>query len=776
MTCICCACTPDAALTSGCACDVPAFPPCDVIPPGLSYLPRQVLGFPQYRENLLSTAALRPEFMGWAARAVDDLGVLLLESWAYVLDILQFYDRRIAEESYLRTARDPAAIRRLVALTGYLPRPAVASSALVAALADGRDPAVVPTGTQFRSKSTPGIPAQTFETGPVATIDPRTNSWKLAPIRKNKFSGLFAFAPGEPGVLQGQIVAVLDGITPKAAATVASVAATNMADGIQYRVATLEPTPSLGFFPPQLSDVRLYTMAQNAAPSPFPVDPSTTPQSGSSSSWVLDSLYPQILADDLVVIETPSGLRAARVQAASIASIVIGSTGSPAQPILGKASRLDFWWSYEVKRIHFRAIPAGRLTNPALPEIPVGELAATLDAAGAYVELDDPSKPSQFLVAGAGNAGAEVAGSVAIDANGSAKLTASEILDSAADKLAIPISYYGNLLKVTRGESVLNEVLGSGDSSQAFQKFRLKKKPLTYLPDPSRPGAVSPELQVRVNGILWRQVDSLVTAPKGERVYIVRHDENGETDIIFGDEVRPQTGVSNIVANYRYGAGKAAPPAGQLTQIAGKVPGLGQIVAPLPAGGGADAESPASIKVSAPLSMLSYGRAVSIDDYAAIAAAFPGVIAADVEWAWAKNAQTAGVQAWIVADGGTVAQDLQATLENAGDPLVAVTVTSAIPDSHDLNLTIAIAAGYLAANVEAAVTQALADPDAGLLAPPNIGIGDALFRSRIARAAGDVAGVAGIDHILVDGLEMPNAVSALQGHYLSFDVSVGAAS
>jgi hypothetical protein len=60
MTCICCACTPDAALTSGCACDVPAFPPCDSIPPGLSYLPRQVLGFPQYRENLLSTAALRP--------------------------------------------------------------------------------------------------------------------------------------------------------------------------------------------------------------------------------------------------------------------------------------------------------------------------------------------------------------------------------------------------------------------------------------------------------------------------------------------------------------------------------------------------------------------------------------------------------------------------------------------------------------------------------------------------------------------------------------------
>jgi predicted phage baseplate assembly protein len=549
-----------------------------------------------------------------------------------------------------------------------------------------------------------------------------------------------------------------------------------MADGVQYRVATLDPEPWLGYFPPQLSAVRLCTMAQNAAPSPFPVDPSTTPQSGSSTSWVLDSLYPQILAGDLVVIETPSGLHAARVKAASIASIVLGSMGSPAQPILGKATQLDFWGSYELKRIHFRAIAAGRLTNAALAEIPVGALAATRDAAGAYLDLANSAKPSQFLVAGAGNAGAEVAGAIDIDGNGSAKLTATKILDSAADKLAIPVSYYGNLLKVTRGESVLNEVLGSGDSSKAFQKFRLKKKPLTYLPDPSRPGAVSPELQVRVNGILWRRVDSLVTAPKGQRVYIVRHDENGETDIIFGDEVRPPTGVSNIAASYRYGAGKAAPPAGQLTQIAGKVPGLGQLVAPLPAGGGADAESPGSVKLSAPRSMLSYGRAVSIDDYAAIAAVFPGVIAADVEWAWAKNAQTAGVQAWIIADGGTVAAGLQATLENAGDPLIAVTVEPAIPDSHDLNVTIAIAPDYLATDVKAAVARTLADPDIGLLAPPNIGIGEPLFRSRIAGAVGDVPGVAGIDGILVDGLEMANAILALQGHYLSFAVSVGAVS
>ena len=37
--------------------------------------------------------------------------------------------------------------------------------------------------------------------------------------------------------------------------------------------------------------------------------------------------------------------------------------------------------------------------------------------------------------------------------------------------------------RVTRGESV-EEILGSGDATQSFQRFRLTKKPLTYLPAP----------------------------------------------------------------------------------------------------------------------------------------------------------------------------------------------------------------------------------------------------------------------------------------------------
>src|SRR5215203_6020989 len=41
----------------------------------------------------------------WTARQPDDHGIALLELWAVLGDILTFYQERIANEAYLRTAR-----------------------------------------------------------------------------------------------------------------------------------------------------------------------------------------------------------------------------------------------------------------------------------------------------------------------------------------------------------------------------------------------------------------------------------------------------------------------------------------------------------------------------------------------------------------------------------------------------------------------------------------------------------------------------------------------
>src|SRR5207248_1258825 len=96
----------------------------------------------------------------------------------------------------------------------------------------------------------------------------------------------------------------------------------------------------------------------------------------------------------------------------------------------------------------------------------------------------------------------------------------------------------GNVLDAMRGETVANEVLGSADASQAFQSFTLKKKPLTYVLDPSAPDRIRAALQVRVNGILWREVPSFFGITATDEVYAVRADPDGTPRITFGDGVR----------------------------------------------------------------------------------------------------------------------------------------------------------------------------------------------------------------------------------------------
>jgi hypothetical protein len=99
-----------------CPCDILGHPPPPDIAPGLTVLPRQSAGFVEYRRAMLSEIPLHGALAAWRARGTGDLGIMLLEMWAYVLDVIGFYDARIADESYLRTALLPLSAQRLVAL------------------------------------------------------------------------------------------------------------------------------------------------------------------------------------------------------------------------------------------------------------------------------------------------------------------------------------------------------------------------------------------------------------------------------------------------------------------------------------------------------------------------------------------------------------------------------------------------------------------------------------------------------------------------------------
>lgn len=91
----------------------------------------------------------------------------LLKAWSTVGDVLTFYQERLINEGYLRTAQQPQSVHELVRLLDYRPEPAVGGSvALAVEVTDveGLPPRVtVASGTAVASVPPPGAAPQTFE-------------------------------------------------------------------------------------------------------------------------------------------------------------------------------------------------------------------------------------------------------------------------------------------------------------------------------------------------------------------------------------------------------------------------------------------------------------------------------------------------------------------------------------------------------------------------------------------------------------------------------------
>ncbi|MBW2559204.1 MAG: hypothetical protein JRD69_10305 [Deltaproteobacteria bacterium] len=168
---------------TNCPCDRYIHPPGLNIPAGLDTIPRQIAAFPEFRKAMLHDVRSQCSLFGWRARGGDDLGIMLLEMWAYVCDSLSFYDEVIANEAYLRTARLRPSLRKLTGLLGYLPRPAVAASVRLTLLAEGRKRIALSSGMAFRSGAFDGEAPQVFELNEDTTTHPFFNGWTLDACR-----------------------------------------------------------------------------------------------------------------------------------------------------------------------------------------------------------------------------------------------------------------------------------------------------------------------------------------------------------------------------------------------------------------------------------------------------------------------------------------------------------------------------------------------------------------------------------------------------------------
>ena len=210
--------------------------------------------------------------------------------------------------------------------------------------------------------------------------------------------------------------------------------------------------------------------------------------------------------------------------------------------------------------------------------------------------------------------------------NQASRITLCSPLKNVYDRIDLVV--YGNVVPATHRRTVRDEVLGSGDGSQAFQGFRLRQKPLSFISAPTARGAKA-ALEVKVNGVLWHEAPSFQGLAKDSRAYILRQDAKGNACILFGDGehgARLPSGYEHVRASYGVGLGPEGNiPPGSLNQLQSSVAGLEGVTNPIPATGGSGPESGDWTRQNAPTAARTIQRIVSLSDYEDFVRCYSGV-------------------------------------------------------------------------------------------------------------------------------------------------------
>jgi predicted phage baseplate assembly protein len=310
------------------------------------------------------------------------------------------------------------------------------------------------------------------------------------------------------------------------------------------------------------------------------------------------------------------------------------------------------------------------------------------------------------------------------------------------------VTVNANVALATHGET-REQALGSGDGHLPFQKFTLPEAPLTYT-SANTPRGASSTLHVRVNGLLWNEVDFLYGRAPEDRVYITRSDEEGRTTVQFGDgrtAARLPTGMENVRVTYRKGMGEEGlVDEGQLSLLLTRPLGVRGVTNPVAAGDAAAAEGRDDVRRNAPLAIRALDRIVSLRDYEDFARAFAGVTKALATWTWDGRQRgvfitVAGSKGKDIPPSSQTYANLLTAIRQAGDAAVPVRVRSYTPAFFRLAGTVKVGPAHQTADVLAAVEAELRRRfgfDARAFGQP-------VHKSEVIAAMQGIAGVLAVD-------------------------------
>jgi len=255
----------------------------------------------------------------------------------------------------------------------------------------------------------------------------------------------------------------------------------------------------------------------------------------------------------------------------------------------------------------------------------------------------------------------------------------------------------------------------------------------------------------------WQAHRTLLQSGAAATDFVVEVEDDGSASLRFGDGehgLGPQTDTA-FTASYRIGNGTAgnvgAESIAHFVASPADIANVSAVRNPLPAAGGADAETADSVRRNAPEAFRTQERAVTPQDYAAVTEQYQGVQRAAATLRWTGSWYTVFIT--VDPDASVDPQPLKASLPDFVDRYRMAGHDLEFNDPRYVSLRVdmhvCVKPDYFRSDVKAGLlelfsSRVLPDGRRGLFHPDNFTFGQTVFLSTLCAAAHAVPGVASL--------------------------------
>jgi hypothetical protein len=731
--------------------------------------------FAEHRITVFETMSRRSSFAHWQLAQGGDMGMMVLDWVAYLWDNLSFYNDAWMREQHLLTAHQNASLRQLANLTGYAPRPNLAATARLVAVADANAPFVIGPALGITSEGGDTHGALPFETVGEAAIDPGRS--RLTPImpRATRFDPAFvAIGNGLRNLRIDEPIVFVATDGTAMATMLREIRNEKFPSGETYAELVLDDSLHVfaGF---AIADLSVFGFASDQTATRTDSDASTvastTPTKTAASNTFLQiaGVQPQYHPGQRIVVVDENGGSVTLSQVVKV-HVVNTQLVASTPPVMAAYTWLEIATTLPTAdqyRIHARPLRGARLIGAPLAQASIAEFGGRIALVEKYLG-DSPDHMGPFVVMDAQDAAVRVTARLDVHPyNQQASLVLSDV-DDPATPLKAPLSVYGNFVDVDQGKTVV-ETLGSA-TGRRLQHFRLTQKPLTWLRRTDTDPA--PAIEIFVNNVPWTYMPHLLGVTDVDRVYTLKIEADGQATVILGGA--PKAGQKNVVARYRHGTTGENPGPRTINTPAGRIAGVAKVFNPLAALGGLTGDAAEDLRDVLPARITANDRCVSAQDYSVNARNF-GALAAETRVHWTPARKQWAVETTVIFDGGLdapLAASLRSYLAARAPEASLVDVVEAVPSDGTIDLVVRIAPDAVAEDVRRAIDMHYFDPFRGQLALRRIRIGHGYSRADLLGPLDAIPGVLRIERLALDGSEHATAFAIAPGHYLHAHLNV----